>query len=595
MKKIKVNKKFLSLLIAGSMTLSFAGCTGDYTKKDDIQSTIVSSVETKNEKKQELSSYYELYNINENPKIDEEIGVVYYQLKDWSPNFFNTFVLEELTVDQINYVLEKMNEDLDYVKENIQGENFKTEILSNNDSAFLAKFSGNSNFDLLAYTNDMEGYLMYFKDNLKLRSYEDLNCVVFYDNDNKRICIFDKIKGCLSVITNAAYIGCKDGVVSFARSEDPNNIYFYNVNNYEETKQAVTNLKVLDKYVTYTTTEKENEEKKEVFKIIDVLTSKEQTFKNKENFWVTLSDKSILYVNNNFEYKRYQNCYNLLDGSFESEYCILNNLTTYPDENENHKYYRNSIYINRDLDIFCEVPHFDFMEEHDTKKGYFKYVSNGKSTYLVDLTTCDRYFEKGIVDSKDYTIIKVYGNSNDKENCTLFKDKNGKTVASIKSDCIGTDYIQKYFDDTKTAIQCSLYNGNVYYSASLLDLSDLDKPKKIISSDYNTSYNIILTPIDNTLILYNNRTKKYKLINHSGEALLDGEYDFMNIKSYGSSSDNKETVYVLKTGKDPYSDITNSCIVYDKKGNIIMQDEYKTIYHKYIDSEGYIYNTNINK
>lgn len=586
MQKIKVNKKFLSLLLAGTITLSFAGCAGNHPK-DDSTKDIISILSVDEEgKKVEQPSYYELYNLNENPGIDKEYGIVYYKLKDKWPKILNVLVSKEITVDEVDTALEMMKEDLEFVKENSQGKDFKTEILSNDDSAFLSKIYGDLNYAVLVYTDKKEGYAIYFLDNLKLRSYENLNCVVSYDNDKKRICVLDKTKGCLSVINNAAYLGCEDGIVSFTRTEDPNNIYYYNVNSYKETKQAVTDLKVLDKYVTYNIIENG----KKVFKIIDVLTLKEQTFENKENFWITLSDKSILYVNKNFEYTRYEKDYNLLDGSFESEYCILNNLSTSPDKNGKRKNYRNSIYFNRKLDIFCEVPNFDFMEEHDTKKGYFKYVSDEKSTYLVDLTTCDRYFEKGTVDSKDYSIINVSGIPSDKKNYTIFKDKNGKTVASIETDGIGPGYVWKYFDDTKTAIQCPICIDNVFQGASLLDLSDLENPKKIISSDFNTSYDMILTPIDNTLILYNNSTKKYKLINQKGEALLNEEYDLMRFKYY---CDKK--LYILEVANEPYPDMYYPRIVYDANGNIIKQNTNYNESYKYIDSQCYTYESNVYK
>lgn len=566
----KITKYILVGTMLGTMIVAGAGCSSPSVQSSNQPSASISEEVSK---RNELPSYYKCYNIYENPEIKKEYGIAYYKLSDEPSNFINRLLkLNKVSVEDAKYAINEFESKPELAEESYADGNM--EILTFDKSSVLVKYNGNEAkaYGLIQVKDDKGYFVMFF--NNAFKAYSNSNSIVEYSNDDKRIITYNKSTGNITILEDVVYLGCDNEIVSFAKLNDNENIYNFDIKSMQEEKEKIDNLNVYDNYVSYKTIDKN-------FNAVDLLTSEKHVMPlGQENFWIKLSDDSIVYVTKNGNENRYQNFYSLSDGNFDKDYCVLSNLSTYPDENGNYTSYKNCIYFNKKLDRVYEVPYYKEMLENDTNKGYIKYLENDKSESFVDLTTGKRYYLKNTISSNEYTIYNVHGADGEFIDCSIFKDKNGTTISELPA-TFATKYVQKYFDDEKIAIQCDFVNDDrtIYFNPKIVDLSEFNNPNVILSSTNPNNFNLISTPISTIFKVYWSKEEKYSLIDISGNILTE-KVDRIDFVAYENEGTN-EAGYVVNLGtKTDNNQFEYTNIYFDINGNLVDGKSYqKTIKH----------------
>lgn len=569
-KNTKLVKRGAALVMAGVTLITFSSCSKESKKNaQNESSSIVTEInneyigDEKTTNDAQLPSFYNSFNIFENSDINKKYGVAYIKLADERASLIERILkLDMVSVEEVKMALDSLESNPE-LSEEVYGDikNAHMEILSFDKSSLLSEvIDGNSNAYGLIQLKDDEGYLFVFN-KITLKSDPNANYIIAYSNDDKKIITYNKLTGDLIVIENSVYLGCDNETITFAACEDKENIHRYDIKNKSDTKEKVDDLTIQVNYVSYKTADNK-------FNAVDLLNT--QSYINcldQENFWIKLSDRSIVYVTKNGEQKRYQKFYKLLDGDFDKEYCVLSGLSTYPDEKGNFSCSNDSFYFNKKLDSVYKVPYYSEMLENNVSDGYMKYHESYGSNLFVDLTTGKRYYLKDTILSNDYTIYNVGGAADDSNSrdCAIFKDKEGNTVSEVK---VGSGYIQKYFDEEKIAIQCYWTNDDktAYYYPTIVDLSDLNNPEVILTSFKPNIFHLFDTPISTIFKVYWENEHKYSLMDVKGNQLTE-KVDSIDFEIY---EDNDEIVYATTLGEfREKGEIEYTSISFDKNGKTI--------------------------
>lgn len=568
-KNTKLVKRGAALVMAGFSLVTISSCSNESKKiAQNESSSIVTEVnneyieDEKTTNNSQLPSFYNCFNIFEDSKIDKKYGVGCFKLEDDPDNFAEKLLqIGNLSVEDVKSMsnIIKTNSELsEELYDNNRDDNIK--ILAFDESSILLKYKDKESYAYaLLQLNGDKGYLILFNQ-IKLKSFSNLNCLILYSNNDKKIITYKKLTGDLVVLENTVCLGCDNDIISFARCADKKNIFHFDVINGISETEKVNKLTIQKNYVSYN--------KDNMFNAVDLLKGKKYT-KNlgKENFWIKLSDGSIVYVTKDGVQKRYQRFYKLEEGDFNKEYCVLSHLSTYPDENGNYSFYLSSFYFNKNLDSIYEVPSYIKMLDNNVGKGYIKYLQNDGSNRFVDLTSGKQYFIHNIVLSSEYTIYHALGASDDAINCSIFKDGQGKTVLEVNA-LYGAGYVQKYFDEEKIAIQSHLTNDGkkFYYSATIIDLSDLNNPKVVLASTYANNFDLVETPINTIFKAYWRKEDKVSLIDIRGNELSD-KVDLIKFDTFDKNNEIFYTVTLGEFRENGKTEYTN--IYLDKNGNAI--------------------------
>lgn len=571
--KIKnaIVKRGVALAMAGMTLVTLPSCSQEAKRNaQNESSSIVTEINNG-----QLPSFYNCFNIFEDSEIDKKYGVAYFKLEDESANFVEKLLpFWEPSTEDVKSILNILKTNPETVAEQLDKYNRDNrddiiEILTFDESSILLKYKNKESYAYsLVQVKDDKGYLIVFNQ-IELKSYSNSNCLILYSNNDQKIITYSKLTGDLVVLENTVCLGCNNDIISLAVCDDKENIYRYDAKNKLIEKEKVNDLTIQKNYVSY------NKDNK--FNAIDLLNVQKYTKDlDKENFWIELLDGSIVYVTKDGVQKRYQKDYRLQEGDFNKDYCILSNLSTYPDKNGIYSYCLNPIYFNKKLDRIYELPYYDKMLDNNIVKGYIKYLQNNGSDCFVDLTTGKRYYIEDTVLSNEYTIYHALRTENNDSNCSIFKDRKGKTVLEV-NDLYG--YVQKYFDKEKIAIQSywTSDDKSVYYLSRIVDLSDFNNPKVILDT-YPNSFNLYETPISTIFKVYWRNEDKFSLIDIKGNELTD-KVDLIN---FDTRQENEQIVYVANlTYVNKNNEFEYDNIYFDVNGKPIEKTSYKKLIKQY--------------
>ena len=560
-KNTKLVKRGAAFVMAVVTLVTLSSCSKE-TKRNiqngsssivaDINNEYIGNEKTTNNA--QLPSFYNCFNIFEDSEINRKYGVAYIEYADENVNFVDKLLNHKVSTEELSKAFDELNND-PTLAENFSFSNGNIEILEYDKSSILLKYKTKESYGYaLVQLKGDKGYLVVFNQ-IELKSYSNSNCLKFYSNNDQKIITYNKLTGDLVILENTVCLGCDNDIISLARCDDKESIYHYDAKNGLSEKEKVNNLTIQKNYVSYN--------KDNMFNAVDLLNVQKYTKDlGKENFWIKLSDGSIVYVTKDGVQKRYQRYYRLQEGDFNKDYCVLSNLSTYPDGNDNYGHYFNSFYFNKNLDSIYELPYYNKMLDNNIVKGYIKYLQNDGSDCFVDLTTGKTYYIKDTVLSNEYTIYHALGASNNDSNCSIFKDGQGKTVLEVNG---FYGYVQKYFDEEKIAIQSYWISDDksVYYCPTIIDLSDFNNPKVILASN---NFNLAETPINTIFKVYWRNENKYSLIDIRGNELSD-KVDFIQ---FDTCDENDEIGYIATLSKfKENGEIEYTNISFDRDGKII--------------------------